>query len=164
MFSFEGDNRVAHTTNSATLSVVKESPSKATEFALQVSSECLGLRARRLGRDIGRIYDTALAPLGLTGPQFTLLAALQILAPVSPVELSRQIGVEKSTLSRNLKLMENEAWVKTTTRGNARSVTLTAKGRGLLIRSQDAWKDAQAEASQLVDTTSLRLLQSLPPV
>src|SRR3954471_24920921 len=90
-----------------------------------IASECLSVRVRRLGRVITRIYDAALAPHGVGIAQLNLLSAIAASGGARAVDLSRILDVEKSTLSRDLKRMEEMGWVRA---GERRVLTLTPAG------------------------------------
>ena len=143
-------------------SEIRDVKSRAYRLARRVSDQCLGLRARRLGREVARIYDTALQPLGLTGAQFTLLVALQMLEPVSPGDLGSKLGVEKSTMSRNLKLMAERTWIQITQAGANQYVSIDKAGVELLLRAEGPWKGAQKQVAALVGPHSVELLRAIP--
>jgi len=96
----------------------------------RIASECLAIRVRRLGRVVSRIYDTALAPYGISIAQVNLLAAIAVARGARPTDLTQVLDVEKSTLSRDLKRMEDLGWVRSdpTARPRGRSLTLTSRG------------------------------------
>ena len=125
---------------------MKKADSK--EVGRLIASECLSVRVRRLGRVITRIYDAALAPHGVSTAQLNLLAAIAAGGGARPGDLTRLLDLEKSTLSRDLKRMEQLGWVRSDAalpRGG-RFVNLTPAGSRLLIEVRDAWEKAQAAA------------------
>ena len=78
----------------------------------RIALECLAIRVRRLGRVVSRIYDTALAPYGISIAQVNLLAAIAVARGARSTDLTQILDVEKSTLSRDLKRMEDLGWVR----------------------------------------------------
>ena len=136
------------------------------EVGRLIASECLALRVRRLGRVITRIYDAALAPHGITTAQLNLLAAIAVADGARPTDLTRLLGVEKSTLSRDLKRMEQSGWVHSepTRAGRGRSLTLTPAGSRLLIKVRPAWEKGQATALAELGQRPLAQLQKLLPL
>ena len=130
-----------------------------------IASECLSVRVRRLGRVITRIYDAALAPHGVSAAQLNLLSAIAATGGARAVDLARVLEAEKSTLSRDLKRMEQIGWVRS---GRAagdvgRLVTLTPAGSRLLLEVREAWENAQAAAEEeLGKTTFAQLRKALP--
>lgn len=122
----------------------------ALDAARSITAECLCFRSRRLARLITRVYDEALRPLGLEGPQLTLLNAVAIgetkNAPMRV--LADALGMEISTLSRNLKPLEGRGAVLIDRLPGDRRVRvakLTAKGRALLEQAWPLWRKASNE-------------------
>ena len=63
---------------------------------------CTNFKLRQLLRGVSRLYDAELARAGLKGTQFSLLSHLVGLGPVAPGELARHMGLDASTLTRNV--------------------------------------------------------------
>lgn len=95
---------------------------------------------------MAQAYDQSLQPSGLTNSQFTLLAVTALEGPLSITELARQLGMDRTTLTRNLKLVEREGWLQVVSGRDARvrNVRLTARGRTALKRAMPYWRKAQA--------------------
>ncbi|HWE22631.1 MAG TPA: MarR family winged helix-turn-helix transcriptional regulator [Myxococcales bacterium] len=129
-----------------------------------IATECLSVRVRRLGRIVTRIYDTALAPHGVSTAQMNLLAAVAVTGGARAADLGEILGLEKSTLSRDLKRMERLGWIRSRpapTRG--RNLVLTPAGSRLLVRLEDAWNEAQSALEQQLGRQHFaRLRQTLP--
>jgi DNA-binding MarR family transcriptional regulator len=83
-----------------------------------MGDHCFALQAPKTANLLARVYNSALEPLGLEISQFSTLAAV---ASDSITELGGALGVERSTLARNLRVLERD---------------------GLIIRS-DAWAGVQ---------------------
>ena len=135
------------------------------EVGRLIASECLSVRVRRLGRVITRIYDAALAPHGVSTAQLNLLAAIAVGDGARPGDLTRLLEVEKSTLSRDLKRMDQLGWIRSDAAlpGRGRFVTLTPAGSRLLIEVREAWEKAQAAAqAELGRTPFAQLRKALP--
>ena len=135
------------------------------EVGRLIASECLSVRVRRLGRVITRIYDAALAPHGVSTAQLNLLAAIAAGGGARPGHLTRLLEVEKSTLSRDLKRMEQLGWVRSAAAParRGRFVTLTPAGSRLLIDVRKAWEKAQAAAEvELGRKPFAQLREALP--
>ena len=119
----------------------------ARRLADEVRHACVGIRVGRLHRLVGRRFDEALRPLGVTVAQMEVLGALTLISvPVRPADLVRRLAVERSTVSRNLALLEKRGYVtatQTSPTGRSLRVTVTAEGRALYAETEDAWREAQ---------------------
>ena len=122
---------------------------KAQALAEEMQASCLGVRVGRLHRLVARRFDQALRPLGLSLSQMEVLSALTIIGgPVRPAYVADKLGVERSTMSRNLALMQAKdliANVETSPAGRSMTVTITAQGTATLAHATTAWRAAQAE-------------------
>lgn len=107
---------------------------------------CTHLRLRQLSRRIGRDYDAVVREAtGLKTSQYTLLSHIHTLGPVRPADLAAQMVLEPSTLSRNLRPLVEQGWVRIDAGADQRShlVSLTEAGRSMRAEAQCAWKQAQ---------------------
>jgi len=109
---------------------------------------CIALRARRLSRVVTKLFEDALRGHGITVAQFTLLGAAVLEGPLQPARLARMLDLEKSTLSRNLRLLEAAGLVRIASADGepGRRVTATDRGRRKLVYALPAWREAQALA------------------
>lgn len=98
-------------------------------------------------RTIVRDYDEALRPSGLRITQFTLLVAIGYGAPGSISELADWLAMERTTLTRNIKLLEKEGLVTTCAGVHHRSrvTKLTEHGRAKLEEAYPLWQAVQAD-------------------
>jgi DNA-binding MarR family transcriptional regulator len=126
----------------------------ADDLAAEVAGACLGMRVARLHRVVTRLYEQALQTAGLTEPQMEVLASLISAAgPVRPAALAARLMLERSTISRNLALMQKKGWVavaETSATGRAMSVTITDAGRAAFTSADTAWRRAQAGATRML--------------
>ena len=109
---------------------------------------CVGTRVGRLHRLVGRRFDESLRPLGLSIPQMEILSALTLIAePIKPSALAELLGMERSTMSRNLAAMEDRGWIapmEMSATGRSMTVAITEEGSAKLESADEAWSDAQA--------------------
>lgn len=106
-------------------------------------------------RGLTRFYDDALKPVGLKVTQFSLLATIEQGQPKSISQLAQWLSIERTTLTRNLSLLENKGLVRLGPEGvrRARSMTVTVKGERILNRAMPLWQEAQQRVtSKLGDT------------
>src|SRR5262245_34262345 len=107
---------------------------------------CLGLN--RAARAISRRYDAAFKPIGITSGQFAILAALKRDKPMPLSEMADLLGMDRTTLTRNLRPLEGLELVAIRPGAQdrrIRNLTLTAKGRKLLKEAVPLWRKAQRE-------------------
>jgi DNA-binding MarR family transcriptional regulator len=103
-----------------------------TQSNLRECADCLCLASRRAARRITRAFDRELRPHGMRATQFTVLAMLSLRGAMTIGELAEALGAERTTLTRNLALIENASWVRIQpgeTDARARVVTITDHGR-----------------------------------
>ena len=118
-----------------------------TEFGLAECSDCLCLASRRAARAITRTFDKQLRPHGIRATQFTLLAVLALKGPQSIGELADFLGADRTTLTRNLALLEDHSLLKIQPGDDARSriVAIVPRGRSILTKAFPAWRKTQSE-------------------
>ena len=117
------------------------------DLADAIAANCMAVRIRRLNRQVTRIYEEELRPLGLTTAQLNMLVAIQKMDGPTAAEVSRALDLEKSTTSRNLAKMIEAGWV-----GTDKNLSLTAAGGRMMRKALPAWERAQdAVRSELGD-------------
>jgi DNA-binding MarR family transcriptional regulator len=114
---------------------------KADDFA------CACATARLAARTLTQLYDAALRDSGLEATQFALLMTLDKLGPCRQSALGERQGLDKTTVSRNLRWLERRGWIKIAAGEDRRSrlVTLTAAGRRTLAAATPKWRRAQED-------------------
>ncbi|MDQ7985852.1 MarR family transcriptional regulator [Pseudomonas sp. G34] len=126
-------------------------------------TECLCTRLRRASRGVSKRYDDALSRVGLSAAQYSLLRHLQRLDQPSISDLAAAMGLERSTLGRNLRLLEGRGLV--VLQGGAdqrnRLASLTAEGERLLAEGLEAWQAVQLLLQQRVQAHHLQALDEL---
>lgn len=110
--------------------------------------QCLCFGLRRAARAITQHYERHLREHGLRATQFTLLTALAIAGPMPMQRLATQLGVERTTLTRNLGPLQARGLVEAMDSDDrrVRMVTITAKGRAAIRAALPAWRKAQSAA------------------
>jgi DNA-binding MarR family transcriptional regulator len=116
-----------------------------------IASECVSVRLRSLNRSLTNIYDEALRPLGLRVGQLNILVAVACMGEARPADLCRLLCMDKSTLSRDAKVMQRHGWLEEGTGedGRTRPLRITRPGSRLLEKCLPAWRAAQAKAKKL---------------
>jgi DNA-binding MarR family transcriptional regulator len=106
---------------------------------------CACTKVRTAARALTRFYDDAFRPVGLRATQLSVLVAVASSEAVSIASLSRMLGMDRSTLTRNLRPLEKDGLVVLGPEGHHRSRTLsiTSKGNQLVRKALPLWEKAQ---------------------
>ncbi|MCC7373116.1 MAG: winged helix-turn-helix transcriptional regulator [Verrucomicrobiales bacterium] len=117
----------------------------ATACDLTAMENCVCFNLRWVTRAVTQFFDRELRRHGLRPTQTPILAALASMGEVGMAELSDWLGMERTTLVRNLRPLEREGWVVAagTGRGGRVTLSITPKGRETLAKMQPAWQAAQ---------------------
>lgn len=86
-------------------------------------------------------------PLGLRGTQFTLLQALSLTGEVSQGTLGEILGIDSTTLTRTLAIMQRQGWVNNRPGEDRRErlLSLSKAGRAQFKRALPYWEKVQDE-------------------
>jgi hypothetical protein len=79
---------------------------------MELACECAS--ARQAARAITQLYDRWLDGTGLEAPQFALMMALNGHGDASQAAIGRRYGLDKTTISRNLKWLERRGLILAT--------------------------------------------------
>jgi DNA-binding MarR family transcriptional regulator len=110
-------------------------------------SACACMNLRKTARLIAQYYDQRVRPSGLRITQFTLLYTLGLLAPVSVSKLADNMGMDRTTLTRNLGLLEKDGLIERQPGEDARvrMLSLTEKGETSVRETRPYWEIAQKD-------------------
>lgn len=121
------------------------------------------MRLRRTARRVTQIYDHRLAPYGLTGAQFSLLAQLRAHPGLCIGALAERIFMDATTLSRNLAPLERRglaSFAPDARDRRARRLSLTEEGRALLKSATAGWSEAQRQVESLLGVAGAQALNA----
>ncbi|MEO8127691.1 MAG: MarR family winged helix-turn-helix transcriptional regulator [Bryobacteraceae bacterium] len=113
-----------------------------------VLGPCLCSRLRRTARAVSAFYDSFLEPGGLTVTQYAILVNIaREKSGIQRTALASRMGMERTTLTRNLSPLEREGWItgKAGSDKRARMIAATPKGLRKLGSSYPLWAAAQAD-------------------
>lgn len=115
------------------------------KIPIEETRNCLHFRLRRITRLISRHFDQALRPLGLSVAHFNILAALAQLGPIPVTKLAKVLGLERSAVARNLKLIARDGLVLLSEGEDRRTLVaeISRLGRKKLDQALPNWKRAQ---------------------
>ena len=125
--------------------------------------DCTHDKLRRLMRRLAAHYDARLRAAGLKTTQYSLLARVVYLGPVRPGALALAMGVDASTLTRNLRPLVDAGWVTLEAGADARSrlVHITDAGRDKRAQAQRCWKVAQLSLNDTLGAERVNALHAL---
>lgn len=111
---------------------------------------CVCFNLRWVTRVITQFYDAEMRRHGIRPTQGTLLASLQARDRWSMSDLSDWLGMDRTTLLRNLRPLQRDGFVNVGGggRGNRVELSITAKGRKQIQELLPAWKSAQRAVVQ----------------
>jgi DNA-binding MarR family transcriptional regulator len=106
---------------------------------------CACHNIRKAARTITGVFEEALRPHGLRGTQFTLLIALGQAGAAPISRLSGALGMDRTTLSRELKPLCDAGLVSVAAGEDRRKrmAALTRQGREKLDAALPQWRQAQ---------------------
>jgi DNA-binding MarR family transcriptional regulator len=115
-------------------------------------ADCFCLASRQAARKITRLYDGYMQGSGIRATQFTILSQLMLRGEMAIGKLANILGMERTTLTRNLTLLEQRKWISIRTGDDPRSrmIGITAQGRGIVRRGFPYWSKAQAHVGKLL--------------
>ena len=124
---------------------------------------CTNLKLRQLMRRVAQHYDAEVGKTGLKGTQYSLLSYVAKLGPIRPAELAREMKVDASTLSRNLRPLIDAGWVAMGpgADGRSRLVSVTDEGREKRQEAQRRWRIAQEAINDVVGSRRVVQLHAL---
>jgi DNA-binding MarR family transcriptional regulator len=130
----------------------------------RAANACVSPRgARRAARALTRAFDRQLRPYGIRATQFSILTNLLLRGPLTIGRLAECLGLDRTTLTRNLALIEAEGWVEIRPGADARSrvVAATQAARSAVAAALPAWRTAQQAAMAVVGPGAVEALRVL---
>ena len=126
--------------------VIKDATSKDNvDEQAYIAQICICTRFRIASRKITKIYDDALLESGLSISQFALLATLKFDGNTSLTDIADSLGLDRTTLSRNLKPLERRGLISIKLAGDKRKrlLFLSKSGNELLESAIPKWREVQ---------------------
>ncbi len=131
----------------------KQTDQPERERIAQLGASCVCSNLRRAVRSVTNYYDSLLAQVSdLRISQVIVLVILYLTGPQTINELAEKLGLDRTTLGRNLKPLaeQNLLTVAPGSDHRTRIVTLTAEGEQMLLRVLPLWEQAQARMVSIV--------------
>lgn len=118
----------------------------------RIAATCYCMHSRTVARLVTQVFDASLAPVGVRSTQFSTLVALERLGPQPLTYLAGELGLDRTTLTRNLQHMADHGWIVLRP-GDDRRVhlaTLTDSGRAVMRAGVPRWTEAQAKVTEML--------------
>ena len=126
------------------------------------SCNCLALR--QAARHVTQFYDLRLAPTGLRTTQFSILAKLAKLGPMTINALARELVMDRTTLGRTMLPLERDGLISVkdgTSDRRSKALAMTKAGIERMHRAARLWVGAQREFEETVGARRAAELRSL---
>ncbi len=110
----------------------------------RMEKECLALQTAMTARAVARLYGATMRSLGVPTTQFHLLGAIALHPEAGMAELAELLVLDRSTLVRNLKLLERNKLIESERPAGSRSkrFALTAAGHAIVEAAAPLWEEA----------------------
>ena len=117
-------------------------------------TNCLCASMRQSSRNISQIYNKHLKASGekINANQVSILVTISQIDDGSISQISNQLKMERTTLTRNLNVLKKAGWVKSNTGSDGRFtyINLTAKGNKVLSKVFPHWQLAQEQVKKIL--------------
>jgi DNA-binding MarR family transcriptional regulator len=109
------------------------------------------------------LYDSALAPAEITITQYSLLVNVGRAGELSHTALAERLGMDRTTLTRNLRPLIKAHWVAVASGEDRRQrlLQLTAAGKRKLNRCVPLWEKIQSQFVSEIGAQPLQELRTL---
>ena len=126
--------------------------------------ECNCLALRQAARHVTQFYDQYLASTGLRTTQFSILAKLKGLGPMTINALARELVMDRTTLGRTMLPLERDGLIVIRdgiADRRSKELAVTKRGTERLQRAAKRWAEAQKEFEQRFGATRAADLRGL---
>ena len=121
---------------------------------------CIGNRLRRLSRIVDRQFRTSLKAYDITESQLSILFVLRKLGEVEQGKIGEALVLERSTVSRNVKLLEKNGIV-TRTSDYRPDIELTEKGNELVNTLIPIWEELMDDLIDKLGVDGMETIRTL---
>jgi DNA-binding MarR family transcriptional regulator len=125
---------------------------------------CHCFSVRSAARHVTKFYDQLLEPTGLRITQYSILAMLKRLGPLTINALAKVLLTDRTTLGRNILPLERDGLIRIEQGASdrrAKELHLTTAGEKRLQGSRPAWLKAQATYESSIGRERAETLRAL---
>jgi DNA-binding MarR family transcriptional regulator len=119
---------------------------------------------RRAARAVTLLYDKAFESSGLLSTQLGVLYAIYNSASITISQLAGELDMDRTTLTRNLSVLERRGLINITSGKDHRTriITITSKGTNSITNAIPLWNEIQRKVKQEMGEKAWHeLIQSL---
>ncbi len=126
-------------------------------------TRCYCITLCRAANAVMDYYDNAFAKNNITTKQFSLLINLSRMEEANVVELAEYVNLERSTVTRNLKILISKGWVCDLAKENSRShrYTVTEEGHKQIENSLPIWNKCQSDIENFIGKENIKVLSDI---
>lgn len=142
----------------------ERSPQLDLQKCVEAANHCACFNFRKASRAVTQLFDDALQPTGLRSTQLVILIAAAVFDAVSVSRLARELVMDRSTLTRNLRPLERRGLIALAPGKDERTrlVALTSAGKKQLSAALPVWEQAQTRFQEKLGAARWKsLLQGL---
>jgi DNA-binding MarR family transcriptional regulator len=123
-----------------------------------ICRDCTCSALRRASRAVTQHFEAYFRGTGLRATQFTVLAALAQTGPLAISLLAAELGLERTSLTRNLRPLEKKGFVVTLADDDQRIrlIKITKRGEPAALAALGAWKQAQSSVGEVLNRSGVR--------
>lgn len=124
---------------------------------------CMNMQMRRSTRILTDFYNACMKPSGLHANQFALLVPPFLKPGMTISELAEFSGLDRTTLARNLKVLEDRQLVGVQVGNDQRTrvIHVTEQGQQVVGQALPLWEQAQAQVIERLGATQLDQLYNV---
>src|SRR5437870_10193937 len=134
------------------------------ELDMSAGENCVCFNLRWVTRAVTQFYDAEMRRHGIRPTQGSILASLNSKDSWNMAELSDWLGMDRTTLVRNLRPLQRDGLVQAAGggRGTRVELAITSKGRKQIKKLAPAWRSAQRAAVKTIGKKSWSAVRSDP--
>ena len=131
-----------------------------------MNTTCTCILLRKASRKVTAFYDAALAPAGIGVAQYSLLRRIRHLGQPSLTELARESDLDRSTIGRNVRVLERMDLVRLAHGEDQREATVSILPRGadLVVMCEPLWEEAQRNIEDTIGAEAVDALRRFSSV
>lgn len=124
---------------------------------------CINAKVRKLHHQLDAIYQARIRPFGLKGSMLSILFLVGKNKDIHQKTLAEKLGLDQSTISRDLKKLVEKGWVRVKKGKDARfsELELSPDGFELLEEVSPVWEATHQEIEALLGQFNIQQLDAI---